>query len=178
MVHSSAMHYQNLIIIHECSKKLLKMKHSNNKKLTPSTYAVHTKCGILYRYWPGRSWNITFRWIAKRVIFSQGIIFSRRCAALRENIVPRENITILAPPTRGISSVPVDICYIRWSKLMISSNCMCSTTITKFGNKTRSLRTKQNWTQTWQLAHVLLWRSIVNHYVLCVRGAFLSGSVS
>ena len=28
------------------------------------------------------------------------------------NIVPRENITILAPPTRDISSVPVDICYI------------------------------------------------------------------
>ena len=30
-----------------------------------------------YRYWPGRSWNITFRWTAKRVIFFQGIIFSR-----------------------------------------------------------------------------------------------------
>ena len=37
-------------------------------------------------------------------------------------IVPRENITILAPPTRDISSVPVDICYTRWSKWMISSN--------------------------------------------------------
>ena len=37
IVHSSAMHYQNLIIIHECSKKLLKMKNSN-KKLTPSIY--------------------------------------------------------------------------------------------------------------------------------------------
>ena len=37
------------------------------------------------------------------------------------NIVPRENITILAPPTRDILSVPVDICYIRWSKWMISS---------------------------------------------------------
>ena len=44
-----------------------------------------------------------------------------KCAALRENIVPRENITILAPPTRDISSVLVDICYIRWSKLIISS---------------------------------------------------------
>ena len=32
---------------------------------------------ILYRYWPRRSWNITFRWTAKRVIFSQGVIFSR-----------------------------------------------------------------------------------------------------
>ena len=31
IVHSSAMHYQNLIIIHECSKELLKMK--NNKSL-------------------------------------------------------------------------------------------------------------------------------------------------
>ena len=39
-----------------------------------------------------------------------------KCAALRENIVPRENITLLAPPTRDISSVPVDICYIRWWK--------------------------------------------------------------
>ena len=50
----------------------------------------------------------------------ESYIFSK-CAALRENIVPRENITILAPPTRDISSVPVDICYIRWSNLMISS---------------------------------------------------------
>ena len=30
--------------------------------------------------------------------------------------------SILAPPTRDISSVPVNIWYIRWSKLMISSN--------------------------------------------------------
>ena len=37
IVHSSDMYYQNLIIIHECSKKLLKMKNSNNKKLIPST---------------------------------------------------------------------------------------------------------------------------------------------
>ena len=34
IVHSSAMYYQNLIMIHECSKKLLKMK---NFFLTPST---------------------------------------------------------------------------------------------------------------------------------------------
>ena len=39
----------------------------------------------------------------------------------RDYIVPRENITILAPPTRDISTVPVDFCYIRWSKWMISS---------------------------------------------------------
>ena len=38
-------------------------------------------------------------------------LFSKKCAALRENIIPRENITILAPPTRDISSVPIDICY-------------------------------------------------------------------
>ena len=37
-VHSSAMHYQNLIIIHECSKKLLKMK--NNKSFFK--HLVHT----------------------------------------------------------------------------------------------------------------------------------------
>ena len=53
-------------------------------------------------------------------VFPKDYIFPK-CAALRENIVPRENITILAPPTRDISSVPVDICYIRWSKWMISS---------------------------------------------------------
>ena len=35
--------------------------------------------------------------------------------------VPRENINILAPPTRDISSAPVDIRYIRWSKSMIST---------------------------------------------------------
>ena len=47
-------------------------------------------------------------------------LYFPKCAALRENIVPMENITILAPPTHDISSFPVDICYIRWSKLMIS----------------------------------------------------------
>ena len=73
---------------------------------------------------------------------SQGIIIPKY-AELRNNIVPRENITILAPPTRDISSVPVDISYIRWSKLMISSKFYVLYT-TKFGNKTRSLRTKQN----------------------------------
>ena len=36
IVHSSAMHYQNLIIIHECSKKLLKMKNSKSLFFTPS----------------------------------------------------------------------------------------------------------------------------------------------
>ena len=30
IVHSSAMHYQNLIIIHECSKKLLEIKNSKS----------------------------------------------------------------------------------------------------------------------------------------------------
>ena len=47
--------------------------------------------------------------------FPRDCIFPK-CAALRGNIVPRENITILAPPTRDISTVPVDICYINWSK--------------------------------------------------------------
>ena len=32
IVHSSAMYHQNLIIIHESSKKLLKMKNSRKKK--------------------------------------------------------------------------------------------------------------------------------------------------
>ena len=51
-------------------------------------------------------------------IFPRDYIFPK-CAALRKNIVPRENITILAPPTRDISSIPIDICYIRWSKWII-----------------------------------------------------------
>ena len=63
----------------------------------------------------------------------------------RDYIVPRENITILAPPTRDISSVPVDICYIRWSKLNDFFKMLCALRhTTKFGNKTRSLRTKQD----------------------------------
>ena len=70
-------------------------------------------------------WNITFRWTAKRVIFSKGLYFPE-VRSTEGNIVPRENITILAPPTRDISSVPVDICYIRWSKWMISSTFFCA----------------------------------------------------
>ena len=38
LVHSSAMSCQNLIIIHECSKKLLNMKNSKKFFLTPSTF--------------------------------------------------------------------------------------------------------------------------------------------
>ena len=38
IVHSSAMYYQNLIMIHECSKKLLKMKNSRSFFLTPSVH--------------------------------------------------------------------------------------------------------------------------------------------
>ena len=53
-------------------------------------------------------------------IFPRDYIFPK-CTALRDNTVPRENINILAPPTHDTSSVPVDICYIRWSKWMISS---------------------------------------------------------
>ena len=41
-------------------------------------------------YWPGRSWNITYRWPAKSYIFPR----------------ERENITILAPPICDISSAP------------------------------------------------------------------------
>ena len=44
IVHSSAMYYQNLIMIHECSKKLLKMKNSKFF-LTPS---ICNNLGIAY----------------------------------------------------------------------------------------------------------------------------------
>ena len=115
-------------------------------------------------------------------LFSQGIIFEiPKCAALRENIVPRENITILAPPTRNISSIPVNICYIRWSKWMISpklDGAFCFMITTKFGNKTRSLRTKQTVRKLDSFARFLLWRSIVNYCALWLRGASLSSSVS
>ena len=61
-----------------------------------------------------------FGGLPRELYFPQGIIFSRS-AQHWGKYCPEENITILAPPTRDISSVPVDICYIRWSKLMISS---------------------------------------------------------
>ena len=48
-------------------------------------------------------------------------------------------------------------------------------TITKFGNKTRSLRTQQSERKLDSLARFLLWRSIVNCCVLWLRGAFLLG---
>ena len=73
----------------------------------------------------------------------EGYIFLQ-CCALRENIIPRETITILAPSTCDISSFPVDICCIRWSKLMIIKLWWCCMATTKFGNKTKSLRTKRN----------------------------------
>ena len=41
IVHSSAMYYQNLIMIHESSTKLLKMKNSKSYFLTPRTF-LHT----------------------------------------------------------------------------------------------------------------------------------------
>ena len=92
---------------------------------------------LLYRYWPRRSWNITFRWCQEIYIFPRGYIFPKR-AALRENIITRGNITILAPPTRDISSVPVNIWYIRWSKWMISSKfdgalCLSRSLVTRLG---------------------------------------------
>ena len=57
-------------------------------------------------------------------------------------------------------------------------NILCAMTTTNFGNKTRSLRTKQTESKLDRFARVLLWHSIVDHCVLCLRGAFLSGSVS
>ena len=59
--------------------------HSKQSAMAPN-YMTKLNHVILYRYWPGRSWNITFRWTAKRVIFFQGIVFSPKCAALRENL--------------------------------------------------------------------------------------------
>ena len=63
-----------------------------------------------------------FGGLPRELYFPKGLYFPE-VRSTEGNIVPRENITILAPPTRDISSVPVDICYIRWSKWMISSKC-------------------------------------------------------
>ena len=56
-----------------------------------------------------------FGGLPRELYFPKGLYFPE-VRSTEGNIVPRENITILAPPTRDISSVPVDICYIRWSK--------------------------------------------------------------
>ena len=61
-----------------------------------------------------------FGGLPRELYFPKGLYFPE-VRSTEGNIVPRENITILAPPTRDISSVPVDICYIRRSKWMISS---------------------------------------------------------
>ena len=47
IVHSSAMYCQNFIIIHVCSKKLLKMKNSKTKCITPIVYNVHDNKSVL-----------------------------------------------------------------------------------------------------------------------------------
>ena len=62
-----------------------------------------------------------FRGGLPRVLYFPKGLYFPEVRSTEGNIVPRENITILAPSTRDISSVPVDICYIRWSKWMISS---------------------------------------------------------
>ena len=97
-------------------------------------------------------------------IFPRGYIFPKR-AALRDNIITRENITILAPPTRDISSVPVNICYIRWSKWMISSKFngalwLSWSLVTRLGVCVQTM-----WTQTWQLCAL----SIMTFYCLPLR---------
>ena len=53
-------------------------------------------------------------------IFARDYIFPE-VRSTEGKYCPEGNITILAPPIHDISSFPVDICYIRWSKWMISS---------------------------------------------------------
>ena len=118
---SSAESQKGINVVQQCSvdnQNLERYSHRLYTAIAPFWFSTEHLCYTdIDHDW---SWNITFRWTAKRVIFSQGIIIFLKCAALRENIVPRENITILAPPTHDISSGPVDIYYIiRWSKWMI-----------------------------------------------------------
>ena len=101
-----------------------------------------------------------FGGLPESYIFPSGYIFPKR-AALRENIITRENITILAPPTRDISSVPVNICYIRWSKWMISSKFdgalwLSRSMVTRLESAYKQCERKLD-----SFARFLLWRSIV-----------------
>ena len=95
-----------------CREKLQCVTNSLERppNFIPALY-IHFQSGLLYRYWPRRSWNIMFRWTAKSYIFPRGYIFPKR-ASLRENIIMRENITILAVhrnvifhPSRSISGI-------------------------------------------------------------------------
>ena len=97
--------------------------HAFKHRVSVKSVSLSYNDATLYRYWPGQSWNITFRWTPREFfyIFPRDYIFPK-CTALRENIVQRENITLLAPPTHDISSVLVDICYIWWSKISSKFN--------------------------------------------------------
>ena len=131
---------------------------------------------ILYRYWPGRSWNYHVSVDCQELYFPKGLYFPK-CAALRENMSEGKYNSLGTTDTWYFIVRLISV-ILDGQNEWFPQNFMCSTTTTKFGNKTRSLRTKQNWMQTWQLARVLLWRSIVNHCVLCVRSAFLFRPVS
>ena len=65
-------------------------------------------------------------------------------------IFPRENITLLAPTKRDISSVPVDTCYVRWSnQWLLKSKFIIMVLSDKLGNKTRVCvqnKLNANWT--------------------------------
>ena len=68
----------------------------------------------------------------------------------------------------------------RWSKwnLVLSKFWWCSMTTTRFGNKTRSLHTKQfSECKLESFTHFALWLSIVNYCILWLCTVFLSGSV-
>ena len=86
-----------------------------------------------------------FGGLPRELYFPKGLYFPPKRTALRENI------NILAPPTRDISSVPVNICYIRWSKWKISSKFdgalwLSRSLVTRLGVCVQTM-----WMQTWQL---------------------------
>ena len=115
---------------------------------------------LLYRYWPWRSWNITFRWTAKRVIFSRSAQhWGKYCPEGKYNYLGTTD-TWIFHPSRSISVI------LDGQNEWFPQNFMCSTTTTKFGNKTRRVRTKQNWTPTWQLARVLLLTTAYSAYAV------------
>ena len=65
----------SLMIYTICLRKL--QSDFQHQQLSKLWINLNNAFGLLHRYWPRWSWNITFRWTAKRVIFSQEKILSR-----------------------------------------------------------------------------------------------------
>ena len=108
-------------------------------------------------------------------IFPRDYIFPKY-TALRENIVLRENITILAPPTcdnwiRPSRSVILDGQNEWFNQNLDGALWVPQSLVTRLGVCIQN-KVKANLTD---LRTLLLWRSILDHCILCLRGDFFLG---